>query len=380
MLVVAYETHSHGAVLWSLLAQTLGIVGVSHIVSSVPYRWNFRSPMFFRALKYGYPLMINGAGLAVASQADRFLVGAMLDIRALGIYSVILLATTVPANLVLRVVGTVNLANLFNSAPVRREFKRALQLAMNLSSFSASFYAVGVILLTNLVVPLVFGPKFVVSHLALCLLGLGCFFRIVRNDPFGSLMLNSGRTKSLALTNIVTASALFYMLALFYFWPTMESFFAGRLLGEATSFVFSIFIAAKKLGKETPIVSLSTLSGFLLTCAASFITIIGWAGDKWIPTLLACAAFGVVFGLWGVSIVRSFWASRREASSASPAPKGGLEFGPDRGQTSGFLRKQELDAIQAKNSRQSGRRSRHDQFHVVFLRHLADNEEKSEEA
>ena len=74
----------------------VGLVVATRLFATTPYRWRFRTPLFARAFYFGYPLTFNGLGLAVSAQADRFLVGAMLGLPALGIYSVLMLVTAVP--------------------------------------------------------------------------------------------------------------------------------------------------------------------------------------------------------------------------------------------------------------------------------------------
>ena len=94
------------------------------------------------------------------------LVGPIYGMPALGVYSVIILATTLPIGRVFRVIGTLNLAIFYNSALIKARFQRNVQLAKNVTAVVACLYAGGVILLTNVVVPLVFGQKFVAPPLA----------------------------------------------------------------------------------------------------------------------------------------------------------------------------------------------------------------------
>ena len=291
VLITGLITHSHDAIIASLLAQVIGGVFVSHLVADMPYRLDFRSSHVSRAWKFGYPLMFNGMGLAVSSQADRFLVGATLGMSALGLYSVVLLATIVPITMVFRIVGTLNLAAIYHALSQDRKYQKTLRLASNAASMVAALYAGGVILLTNIVVPLVFGSKFVVSSLAVCLLGLGCFIRIVRSEPFSSVMLNLGRTRTLALSNVVTASSVGYMILLFYFWHSINSFFAGRMLGEVTSLVVSLVLAWRKLGSIRVVVSLSTLSGLALVALACVSVLAGWTGHLLAPSAVALTGY-----------------------------------------------------------------------------------------
>ncbi len=250
--------------------------------------------------------MFSGLGNAILSQGDRFLVGALYGMPALGVYSVIILATTLPIGLVFRVIGTLNLAFFYNSASFKARFQRNIQLAKNVTAVVACLYAGGVILLTNVVVPLVFGQKFVASPLGVCLLGLGAFVRIVRSEPFGSLMLQSGRTKRLALANIIAASAIVYMMALSFYWHSIDAVFAGRLLGDATSFVFTYFTLRRVFGSERRVVSLPVLFGLGLAGIACVAVTSGRAGQVPAPSLFALAAYIGAIGLWSVLILRKF--------------------------------------------------------------------------
>ena len=59
----------HRVILASLFAQSIGLVVASHVLGDTPYRLKLRSPFFLRAFRFGYPLMVNGFGLAVSVRA-----------------------------------------------------------------------------------------------------------------------------------------------------------------------------------------------------------------------------------------------------------------------------------------------------------------------
>ena len=106
---------NHLALIAALVGQMVGLVVATRLFASTPYRWRFRTPLFARGFYFGYPLMFNGLGLAVSAQADRFLVGAMLGLPALGVYSVLMVVTSVPVSIGSRIIGSVTLPMLLNS-------------------------------------------------------------------------------------------------------------------------------------------------------------------------------------------------------------------------------------------------------------------------
>jgi len=239
---VALKQGANSLVL-SLLAQMLAFVASSRLFSQTRYRLRFRSPLFRLAFRFGYPLMVNGVGLAVGSQADRYLVGAMLDLPALGLYSVLTLATTVPLSILTRVTQVVTMAALFNAGRDPRMFEARLRLAFVVIPLVAGLLATGILTLMNDVVPLVFGHGFVASRPMVILLAFTGFVRLVRNDPGTSLLLTEGRTRRLALANLFVVGGLIFSVVFLYFWRTIEAAVAGRLVAEFIGLIAMHYLA-----------------------------------------------------------------------------------------------------------------------------------------
>ena len=145
-LAIALHFNPTGtAVIASLLTQVVALVVVSHLVADAPYRVDFRSPLFKGAFQFGYPLLLNGVGLAASSQGDRFVVGGMLGLSTLGVYAIATLATFVPTLMVGRFVSTILLAALYNGASHSQELYVArLRLAATTAPVLAALRAVRV--------------------------------------------------------------------------------------------------------------------------------------------------------------------------------------------------------------------------------------------
>jgi O-antigen/teichoic acid export membrane protein len=254
----------------SLLAQMLTFAACSRQVSKTRYRLRFRSPLFKRAFRFGYPLMVNGVGVAVGSQADRYLVGAMLDLPALGLYSVLTLATTVPSSVVTRVIQVISMTALFNAGRDERMFEARLRLASCVIPVLAGFLALGILTLMNDVVPLVFGHKFVASRLMVILLAFAVFVRVARNDPGTSLLLTEGRTRRLALANLFVMSGIVFSIVFLCLSRTIEAGVAGRLAGEIIGLLAMHYlarIAFKGVGRYN-IIAVTAVSAMLAIVSA----------------------------------------------------------------------------------------------------------------
>ena len=285
------------AILVSLFVQAIAAVIASRARAGTPYRTNFRSPLFQAAFRFGYPLMFNGFGVGASNQGDRFIVGGLLGLSTLGVYSIATLVTTVPMNMIARMDSTFLLAALYNGSNLSSAIHDArLKLAASLLPLVSAFYALGILTLMNIVVPLVFGQRFFLSREAVALLALAAFFRLARADPFTALMLNQGRTRRLALMNVSSASALLFEAGLILAYLSFESALMGRLLGELVATVVTLFLARRQFSVafRDYVVSMGVGCG-LLGCSIvlSFMTPVG---QQPLTSLAALLGLGALCG------------------------------------------------------------------------------------
>ncbi len=183
LVAVAAATHSHVAILASIYAASIATVVASHRLADEPYRVEFRSPLFMRGVKFAYPLMINGIGLATSQWADRFIVAAFFGLRTVAVYSIAVLATSVPISLISRVLGTTYLAKFYHAGKAGDGLDHQVRLISLVVAIVAALYGGAVILLANPAIAIVFGSKFVIGNLAMLLLGLSAFVENCETGP-----------------------------------------------------------------------------------------------------------------------------------------------------------------------------------------------------
>lgn len=241
LTIVAYETRSHYAFLSFMAAQTISYVFVSHLLASTPYRLTFCSKYVTAAVSFGIPLMLNGAGLALVGQGDRLMVGAVLGVEFLGLYAVVVLAGLVPIAAITRICGSLFFAGLHNTNASSEKHNARMRLFSRLIAVIASSYALAVIGLFNVAVPVVFGARFLVPDLTVFLISLIAFVRIVRGEPMTSVLLNKQRTRALAVANLSPALGLIAATLLVVTYRTIDSVLAGILVGEFTGVAVLLF-------------------------------------------------------------------------------------------------------------------------------------------
>ncbi len=301
MLVFLYVAPNHTALIASLLVQCMSSVMATHWVSAELYRLNFRTPEFISACKFGYPLVVNGFATAVSHQGDRFLVGAMLGLEALGLYTVLLMAMVVPIGMILRILSAVTVAALFNAAHDAGALLGRLKLAARVDPLIAATYGVAVATLTNLLVPLVFGQKFHATRLMVVLLAASAFARIVRFEPGMSILLASARTKRLALASVATTSALVLSYAIMSVWRVSEGAVFGRIGGDILGLATIMWVTRQSFGtafRDNILALLATASAMTAVCLSVIFTPIGESLWPSLATLFISIACG---GIWALA-------------------------------------------------------------------------------
>src|SRR5574337_30710 len=305
LAVTLLATHSHVALIAGLLAQMTSQVVASHWLAASPYRLKFRSPLFMEAFRFGYPLMFNGMGLAASAQGDRFIVAAMLGLPMLGVYAVATLAAYIPIALISRLTSTTLLAALYNAAHLGEAVYHArIRLAARLVPAVCAAYAVSMLTLLNILVPLVFGAQFRLSPEAVALLALGSFLRLARGDPFTSMLMQEGRTRRLAAANLASTSALGFELALVFAFGTLESVLLGRLLGELAGLCAILAVTFREFRSALREWIESAAFGLAVACAAALLTFTTTVGERPATSVIAalvcvglCALYAARTGL-----------------------------------------------------------------------------------
>lgn len=333
LIAVGAMTHNHVAAIAATYGYDVAAVIATRIYAGSPYRFDFRSPLFLQAFKFAYPLMVNGMGLAVSVQADRFLVAGLFDLQIVAVYAIIITTATYPAQVISRFFSTTIVARLYHAGQSASRLLQEVSLASTLSAVTAAFYGGGVTFLTNIVATAVFGQKFHVSNASMAILGLAAYIRFIRQEPFTALMLNFGRTKRLAASNFLVSSTLAYLVVIAMLSHSMEAIVLTRLMGEVTALIATIYMARHVSNGGSLVFSRSTLTGFAFVCAACFAVMgLPWLGQSVVPTLATCVVYTIAIAIWAAYELRAAGIGRpvpspddKTANWEEDPPPGGID-------------------------------------------------------
>jgi O-antigen/teichoic acid export membrane protein len=221
----------HRVIILAFLADATIYAAASHILADAPMRVIPDRETLRQSLAYGLPLMLNGAALALITQADRMVVGRFFGMDILGVYAVVLGLAMVPASLLLETAGGLGMSMLARSqAAPKRYLETYLWLAW-FFAFLAVGYAAFIGLTLDVLVPLVFGKAYTVGTDTVILITAIVFLRILRGGPTVALLVSSATT-SLTVANLMSVFGIAAAAALAQIHPVLTSVLTGVLFGD----------------------------------------------------------------------------------------------------------------------------------------------------
>jgi O-antigen/teichoic acid export membrane protein len=230
----------HRAMVASFLTEAVVYVTASHFLAGVPYQVRPDRATFRSALSFGFPLMLNGLGLAAMAQLDRALVGTTLGLTTLAKYAVILNLSTLPISIISRVFGTMALSYLIADAESQSVKDDRYSMLVFISAALSTIYTLFVAVTLDVLAPSIFGPSYSVAPSVHLFIVAIVFFRLQRICAPTALLLALGKTGRLAIVNLSAGFGIVFatIFVVVLHWSSFESILFGLLLGEFISFVF----------------------------------------------------------------------------------------------------------------------------------------------
>jgi O-antigen/teichoic acid export membrane protein len=232
LFLVTYKFENQYGYIAYWLAQAPVSVLASHLLASNRYSVNYRTPFVRKSLAFGLPLLLNGVGLAIMSQGDRWIVGSLLGLPSLGLYSLITLSAFVPLTALYKLMSPIQFAGLHNAKVETGEYDARLKLYSRTVPAVAAFFAISIIALYDRLIPGIFGQRYTVSDSMIFLLAMIAYVRIIRTDPQTSLLFNAQDTHKLAIAGQAPFIGLLLTAGLVIIHPTLETVLVGGLVGE----------------------------------------------------------------------------------------------------------------------------------------------------
>jgi O-antigen/teichoic acid export membrane protein len=230
-LAAATILPDHRVIVLAVLVDTAVYAAASHILAHTPMRVIPDRETLLQALAYGLPLILNGIGLALLTQADRMVVGRFLGIDILGVYAVVLSLAVTPTSWFLQIASGMGIAMLARSRDIPKRYLETYLWLAWFYAFLAFGYAAFIGLTLDVLVPVVFGKAYAVGTDTVFLITAIVFLRILRGAPSVALLVSSATTR-LTLATLMSGFGIAAAIALAQIHPVLTSVLTGVLFGD----------------------------------------------------------------------------------------------------------------------------------------------------
>ena len=154
---------------------------LSHVMARRPYRARLDPALVRRAVRFGWPLLLNGLLMFAVFHGEKLIAGRELGLAALGIFSMGVTLTLTPTLLGTKTLQSLLLPRLSRAGGDR--FRQFAVTACEASALVAILTVAGVALLGPVFILIVLGPKFEPLLPLLVPLGVAMGVRMMKTGP-----------------------------------------------------------------------------------------------------------------------------------------------------------------------------------------------------
>jgi O-antigen/teichoic acid export membrane protein len=258
--------------LFSILAQALLTVLMSHLVAERPYRLLFDRAIMAQSFRFGWPLLANGVLLFLVFNGEKLIVGRELGMVDLAIFSMGITLTLTPTLVMAKSLQTFFLPQLsaVHSHPqAGQDFGSLARATVQGSMLIGAVLVVAVLLLGEPLVHLLLGPKY--AGLAVPLVGLAVV-QALRVFKAGSSItaLACGQTGNALVANLLRVALLPVAWLVLHQGGGLTEVIWIAIAGESIGFAVSLLLVRYRIGvaMRPMLLSLAIAAAILALAAA----------------------------------------------------------------------------------------------------------------
>lgn len=278
MLVAAYPVaiwlKDYNAVLVLLLlgalAQTIG----THVMAERAFALAWDREYVARAMKFGWPLLINGVLMFVILQGDNFLIGSGPRLFGstytkadLGVYAVAMILAMAPTGAVATIGSSVMLTLLSRVQDEAVAFERRTRLFVAALTVASSAMSPLLIIAGPAIAILLYGREYADITQVLGIIAAMQALRMIKLGPTLAAMAK-GDTRTLMVTNIIRTTAFTGAIYAAILSAPLAWIALAGLIGE----VFALAFALVRLRSMHKVPHAASLPGVLIACVAMLIS------------------------------------------------------------------------------------------------------------
>lgn len=139
---LVFWLNDYSAMLYAILLQQLLYSLVSHLVAERSYKLSWDIPVIRRAIRFGWPILLNGILMFVIFQGDRIIIGSDIGITELGWFSAAFTLTMAPSLVIAKTLQGFFLPQISRQEVGSTEFKFLCSVTNQISCFVGLLYVI----------------------------------------------------------------------------------------------------------------------------------------------------------------------------------------------------------------------------------------------
>ncbi|RYG98145.1 MAG: hypothetical protein EON58_07990 [Alphaproteobacteria bacterium] len=291
-----------------LLATCVQVV-VGFRLAAIPFRAGFSRVSAVQAIRFGLPLLPNGILLGMVAQGDRLVVGGILGASSLAVFSAVLTLCMTPRALMIKLLNNIALPQFLRSTRDAREFDKASRLWLASLALIAALFSIGFICFGALLTRTLFGVQYAPTQIVVVLVGLSTYCRFL----FGLLIpvaMSLNRTGYVLRQTCMSLAALLFGSFALLIEGSIESFFAGALVGDLVVLVFVLWSAISSFRFPAPRAIILACGGLIFVSVAAAATLS--FPSSFAVSFVVCGCLTVLLIAITTEILRRSGVSRRD--------------------------------------------------------------------
>ncbi|HXC56167.1 MAG TPA: oligosaccharide flippase family protein [Rhizomicrobium sp.] len=295
-IAAAYIFRTYAILPAVFLCGALTGVLLSHWVAERRFAIGLNRQVAVQALQFGYPLMLSGLIVLLASQADRMVVGAAVGLQSVAIYGAAMTIISTPGILIGRVGLSISMPFLTEAAENPELFSRRFRSIGVMAVMAAVSIFVPLMLTGTKVIALVFGARYAPPTDLVWIIAMGQTGTLLRVWP-NVAALALGDTRNLAISNIPRLIGIVLAVVVTHFGADLVEIAGCFALAEVVALAsalghlhwrrpgtlrgLALFLALPCLFVALGVVAARLFAGDILKeCAASFVLVTAFLGTS----------------------------------------------------------------------------------------------------
>jgi O-antigen/teichoic acid export membrane protein len=249
--------------LYAILLQQAFYTLLSHLVADRPYRWGWDGRIVRDALDFGWPLLLNGVLMFLTFHGDRILVGSLLGMKELGLFSAAFTITLTPTLVIAKTLNTFFLPLLSKVQADKNKFNNLYLVTSQAALLSGVVFAIFCAFAGPILMTWLYGAKYGAAAALIFWLGLMQATRIGKAGP-AIVATAKAETKNPMIANVAR------ILTIPIAWMAVRNgsgiatIVGLAILGEFLALLVSLYLLSSRLRLPVRLLAFPLIISFLL--------------------------------------------------------------------------------------------------------------------